>query len=111
MHVIIVIIARMLAAVMVGWYKSIRAAAAAARVNGLCKSCVNVHSVKGFGGRELTFCNYTSELRAIKFGVCECTGYRDRNIAPVVRVAGFVRIDEVRTGEAFPATVVRISRD
>jgi hypothetical protein len=108
---VMIIVARVMAAVMVGWYKAIKAAAAAARANALCNSCVNVHSVKGFAGKELTFCNYSSELRAIKFAVCECTGFRDRNAAPAVRVAGFVRIDEIAAGEAFPATVVRIAAD
>lgn len=111
MYVIIAIIARAIATALVGWYKSVKAAAAAARANALCGSCANVHSVKGFGGKELIFCNYTSELRAIKFAVCECTGYRDKNIAPVTRIVGFVRLDEIDTGEAFPATVVRIAPD
>src|SRR4051794_33233553 len=104
MYGLVVIIVRVIAAVMVGWYKSIMTAAAAARANALCNTCVNVHNVKGFGGKQMVFCNYTSELRAIKFAVCECTGYRNKNVVPEVRVVGFVRIDEMGTGEAFPAT-------
>ena len=111
MYVVIVIIASVVAAALVGWYKSVKSAAAAAKAGTLCNTCVNVHSVKGLGGKEQIFCNYTSELRAIKFAVCECTGYRNKNVAPVVRVAGFVRADEISTGEAFPAIVVRISPD
>ena len=108
---IVVIVARVIAAVLMGWYKAIKTAAGVARADALCDSCVNVHSVKGFGGKQLIFCNYTSELRAIKFAVCECTGYRNKNYVPVARVAGFVRIDEMNTGEAFPAIVVRIAPD
>jgi hypothetical protein len=77
--------------------------------DGLCNSCVNVHSIKDYRGRELIYCNYGSELRAIKFAVCECTGYKDKNVAPVARIAGFVRSDEINTAEAFPAIVVRIA--
>ena len=108
---IVVIIVRVIAEVLVGCYKAIKNAAAKGRENALCNSCVNVHNVKGYGGKELIYCNYTSELRAIKFAVCECTGFRNKNVAPVVRVAGFVRINEITSGEAFPATVVRIAPD
>jgi hypothetical protein len=108
---IVVIVARVIAAVPVGWYKAIKTAAVKVRANALCNTCVNVYSVKGYGGKELIFCNYTSELRAIKFAVCECTGYHEKNIAPVVRVAGFVPTNEVSSGEAFPAIIVRISPD
>ena len=64
-----------------------------------------MHNVKGYGGKELVFCNYTSELRAIKFAVCECTGYRERQRR--ARDAGRCRIrcelKESDAEEAFPA--------
>src|ERR1700734_1268220 len=106
-----IIIAIVVCAVVAGAMKLGKSfkAKSVAKGDGLCNTCVNVHNVKGFGGKELVFCNYTSELRPIKFAVSDCTGYRDKNIAPVARVAGFVRIDEISPGEAFPAIVVRIA--
>jgi hypothetical protein len=74
----------------------------------LCHRCVHVHKVKGFSGKELLFCNYGSELREIGFAVSECTGFRCHTEPTPVRVAGFVRFDELSQEEAFPATVIRI---
>jgi hypothetical protein len=90
--------------------KSMRQAKRVAMANALCHRCVHVHKVKGFSCKELLFCNYSSELRAIKFAVRECTGFRSDITPAPVRVAGFVRLDEVTHEEAFPATVIRISR-
>jgi hypothetical protein len=88
-----------------------RQAKSAAMASALCHRCVHVHKVKGFSGKELLFCNYSSELRGLKFAVRECTGFTSNVAAPApVRVAGFVRLDEVTDEEAFPARVIRISR-
>lgn len=86
-------------------------ATSVAQGNALCSTCVNVHNVKGYGGKELVFCNYTSELRAIKFAVSECTGYRDRNVVPLTRVVGFAPVEGADREEAFPAVAIRIVRE
>lgn len=58
----------------------------------LCRTCVNSHLVKGFGGKELISCTFGGSLRPIKFEVRECTGFSNRlvNVTPV-RIEGFVR--------------------
>ena len=91
---------------------SMREAKSVAMANALCHGCAHVHKVKGYSGKVLLFCNFGSELRAVKFAVQECTGFCS-NSAPApapVRVAGFVRLEEMGNEEAFPATVIRISR-
>jgi len=91
---------------------SLREAKSAAMANALCHGCAHVHKVKGVGGKELVFCNFGSDLRAVKFAVTECTGFCSSS-APVpapVRVAGFVRVEELENEEAFPATIIRIGR-
>ena len=100
-------------AVVAGAVKLVRSfkAKSVAKAKGLCNTCVNVHKVKGFGGKELVFCNYTSELRAIKFAVCECTGYRNKNIVPLTRIVGFAPFGTMEREEAFPAVAIRISRE
>jgi hypothetical protein len=90
---------------------SIHEARSAAKANALCHRCANVHRVKGVGGKELLFCNFGGELRAIGFAVCECTGFRSNEAPTPVRVAGFVRLDELEKKEAFPAVAIRISRE
>ncbi len=82
-----------------------------AKGNALCGTCVNVHNVKGFGGKELVYCNYTSELRAIKFAVRECTGYCSNRIVPLTRVIGFAPVEGLSREEAFPAVAIRIERE
>jgi hypothetical protein len=90
---------------------SLRKAKSAAMANALCHGCVHVHKVKG-SSKQLLFCSFGSELRPIKFAVRECTGFRsDSAPAPTpVRIAGFVRVEELSGEEAFPATVIHISR-
>ena len=68
---------------------SVRKAKRAAMADALCHRCVHVHKVKG-SGKELLFCNYSSELRAIKFAVRECTGFRS-DIAPASGARGRIR--------------------
>lgn len=75
----------------------------------LCRSCVNVHSIKGTRGDELTFCNYGGQLRPVTFCVCECTGYYSKNVVPVSRIVGFVKIGVEGSREAFPATVIHMA--
>ena len=77
----------------------------------LCVTCVNVHRVKSAKGKELIYCNYTSDLRAINFEVCECTGYRSTNIVPLTRVIGFAPGETSEYEEAFPAVAIRIERE
>lgn len=91
---------------------SMREAKSAAMANALCHGCVHVHKVKGYNGKVLLFCNFGSELRAVKFAVRECTGFCSNSAASPapVRVAGFVRVEELSDEEAFPATVIRIGR-
>ena len=74
-------------------------------------TCVNVYRVKGGNGKELIYCNYTSDLREINFEVCECTGYRSNNIVPLTRVIGFAPVEGLSREEAFPAVAIRIERD
>ncbi len=109
MEIIVVIV--VIAVIAAKLLNSLRPVSSSAKAETLCASCVNVYRVRGVSGRELIFCNYTSDLRAIKFAVCECTGYRNRDVAPVARVAGFVRLNEIGNTEAFPATVIRIGPD
>ena len=110
MYIIIVIIVRAIIAGLMKLVKSFKAESTA-RANALCSTCVNVYKVKGYGGKELVFCNYTSELRAITFAVCECTGYRSNNIVPLTRVLGFAPVEGSSREEAFPAVAIRIERD
>lgn len=46
----------------------------------LCESCVFAHVVEGESKR-LVSCNFGYTLRAIEFGVTNCTGYFDRSKA------------------------------
>jgi hypothetical protein len=90
---------------------SMRKAKSAAMANALCHGCAHVHKVKGFGGKELVFCNFGATLHAIKFAVRECTGFSNNAAPPApVRIVGFVHIEELEDEAAFPATVIRISR-
>jgi len=77
----------------------------------LCATCVNVYRVKGANGKKLIYCNYTSDLRAINFEVCECTGYRNRDIVPLTRVVGFAPVEAPEHEEAFPAVAIWISKE
>lgn len=109
MYTIIAIIVRVIVAV-VRKLISFKANSVA-KADALCSTCVHVYKVKGFGGKELVFCNYSSELRAIKFAVRECTGYRSNVIVPLTRVIGFAPVEGLGREEAFPAVAIRIERD
>jgi hypothetical protein len=108
MYRIIVIIVRIIAAAWMKLIKSFKVLNGETGAHTLCYSCVNVHLVKGYRGRELMFCNYGGELHVVDFAVCECTGYRDNSITPAVRVAGFVHVEDINQ-KCFPATVIRIA--
>jgi hypothetical protein len=56
----------------------------------LCTSCVHGVTNKGFKGEVLTFCNYGSELRELKFEVCECTVYSDKRIPKPEKPIGYI---------------------
>jgi hypothetical protein len=64
------------------------------RREALCTSCVHEVTNKGFKGEVLTFCNYRSELRELKFEVCECTIYTDKRIPKPEKPIGFVKPGE-----------------
>jgi hypothetical protein len=83
----------------------------AAKPGTLCATCVNVYRVKGAKGKELIYCNYTSDLRAIDFEVCECSGYRSSHIVPLTRVIGFAPGEASDYEEAFPAVAIQIERE
>jgi len=58
----------------------------------LCLTCSNAVVTRGTRGQELIACNFGGAMRAVKFTVCDCTGYRatsgpDR----LVTIEGFVR--------------------
>jgi|SRR5579884_77405 len=77
----------------------------------LCSTCVNVYRVKGSNGKELIYCNYTSDLREVAFAVRECTGYRSNNVVPLTRVIGFAPAEAPSQKEAFPAVAILIERE
>jgi hypothetical protein len=107
--VIVIIVIALIAAKLVKAGKE--SVSAAEKSETLCATCVNVYRVKGANGTELIYCNYTSDLRAIDFEVCECTGYRSRNIVPLTRVIGFAPVEASAYDEAFPAVAIRIERE
>jgi len=72
----------------------------------LCTTCVYVVTNKGFKGEVLTFCNYGSELRELKFVVCECTVYTDKRISKPDKAIGFVTLGETARTKL---TIVKIA--
>ena len=78
----------------------------AKRREALCTACVHVVTNKGFKGEVLTFCNYGSELRELKFEVCECTVYANKNAPKVRKPIGYITPEEKnRLG----LTVIRVA--
>jgi len=71
----------------------------------LCTSCVHAVANKGFKGEQLTFCNY-GELRELKFAVCECTVYCDKNAPKPNKTIGFVTPGEAARPKL---TVIKIA--
>jgi hypothetical protein len=58
----------------------------------LCLTCANAVVTRGTRGNEWVACNFGGAMRAVKFTVCSCTGYRatsgpDR----LVIIEGFAR--------------------
>lgn len=109
MELVIVILFALIVAKLVK--SGLRSVSMPARPETLCETCVNVYRVKGGNGKELIYCNYTSDLREINFPVCECTGYRSKNIVPLTRVIGFAPVEGLSREEAFPAVAIRIERE
>ena len=76
------------------------------RREALCTSCVHVVTNKGFKGEVLTFCNYGSELRELKFEVCECTVYSDKNAPKVRKPIGYIADEETAKPKV---TVIKVA--
>ena len=56
----------------------------------LCLTCVNALITRGTRGQEWIACNFGGTMRAVKFTVCSCTGYRaTSNIDKLVTIEGF----------------------
>jgi hypothetical protein len=73
----------------------------------LCNSCAYAVTNKGFEGEVLTFCNYGSELRELKFEVCECTVYTDKNAPKARKSIGYIKPEEEETKPRL--TVIKIA--
>jgi len=72
----------------------------------LCTKCVHVVTNKGFKGEVLTFCNYGSELRELKFQVCECSVYSDKNAPKPNKTIGYITPEET---EKPRLTVIKVA--
>jgi hypothetical protein len=58
----------------------------------LCLTCANAVVTRGTRGQELIACNYGGAMRAVKFTVCSCSGYRATSSSEkIVTIEGFVR--------------------
>ena len=58
----------------------------------LCLTCTNAVVTRGVRGQEWVACNYGGAMRAVKFTVCECTGYSPRGESgKLVTIEGFAR--------------------
>src|SRR5215831_5435141 len=58
----------------------------------LCLTCANAVVTRGTRGQELIACNFGGAMRAVKFTVCSCTGYRaTAGAEKLVTIEGFVR--------------------
>ena len=58
----------------------------------LCLTCANAVVTRGTRGQELFACNYGGAMRAVKFTVCSCTGYRATSGSEkLVTIAGLAR--------------------
>ena len=56
----------------------------------LCLACANAVVTRGVGGQKLVACNFGGAMRAVKFAVCECTGFCARGgSAKLVTIEGF----------------------
>ena len=72
----------------------------------LCTSCVYEVTQKGYKGERLTFCNYGSGLRELKFEVRECTVYCDNRVSKPDKPIGFVKPGETARPNV---TVIKIA--
>jgi len=58
----------------------------------LCLTCANAVVTRGTRGQELMACNFGGAMRAVKFTVCDCTGYRATSgPEKLVTIEGFAR--------------------
>ena len=47
----------------------------------LCLTCTNAVVTRGTRGQEWIACNFGGAMRAVKFTVCSCTGYRATSVS------------------------------
>ncbi|HEX8896304.1 MAG TPA: hypothetical protein VF783_23495 [Terriglobales bacterium] len=58
----------------------------------LCLTCTNAVVTHGTRGQEWIACNFGGAMRAVKFTVCSCTGYRATSVSEkLVTIEGFAR--------------------
>ena len=58
----------------------------------LCLTCTNAVVTRGTRGQEWIACNFGGAMRAVKFTVCSCTGYRATSVSEkLVTIEGFAR--------------------
>ena len=58
----------------------------------LCLTCTNAVVTRGTRGQEWIACNFGGTMRAVKFTVCSCTGYRATSVSDkLVTIEGFAR--------------------
>jgi len=58
----------------------------------LCLTCANAVVTRGTRGQEWIACNFGGAMRAVKFTVCSCTGYRTTLCREkLVTIEGFTR--------------------
>jgi hypothetical protein len=58
----------------------------------LCLTCTNAVVARGTRGQEWIACNFGGAMRAVKFSVCSCTGYRATSVSEkLVTIEGFAR--------------------
>jgi hypothetical protein len=72
----------------------------------LCTTCVHAVTSKGFKGEALTCCNYGSELRELKFEVCECSVYCNKNSPKPNKTIGYITPEET---ERPRLTVIKVA--
>ena len=58
----------------------------------LCLTCTNAVVTRGTRGQEWIACNFGGAMRAVKFTVCSCAGYRGTSVSEkLVTIEGFAR--------------------
>jgi hypothetical protein len=69
----------------------------------LCLACINSVVTRGTLNEEWIACNYGGAMRAVKFTVCSCSGYRTPvSTKKLVTIEGFVREER----EVYPEVAI-----